>query len=244
MNYRKGIILAGGFGTRLHPLTKVVSKQLLPVYDKPMIMYPLKTLTDSGFDDLLVISNPEDEFLFKKLLEDYSVSELKISFSVQEQPRGIAEAFIIAEDWLDEEGCSLILGDNIFISKNINNSLIKATSIEKGATIFAYKVHDPSRYGVVEFEGRKVLSIEEKPKIPKSEWAVTGLYVYDNTVSQKAKELEPSRRGEIEITDLNRKYLEEGNLNIEFLEKDAHWLDAGTHDSLLEAGILVKSLID
>ena len=239
---KKGIILAGGFGTRLHPLTKVVSKQLLPVYNKPMIFYPFETLVEAEINDILIITNPEDLNLFKKLFKDYpSENDIRISFKVQNEPNGIAEAFIIAEEWINSEGCVLILGDNIFISKNINKMIIKSKE-NKGATIFAYDVPDPERYGVVEFDDNKIISIEEKPLKPKSSWAVTGLYIYDETVTSKAKKLEPSERGEIEITDINSMYLEDDKLFVEFLEQDSYWLDAGTHDSLLEAANLIKKI--
>ena len=238
---KKGIVLAGGFGTRLHPLTKVVSKQLLPVYDKPMVLYPIETLTKAGIDDLLVITNPDDKILFERLLEDFN-TDLSITFAVQNYPNGIAEALIIAKDWLNNEGCALILGDNIFLSDNINDCLKNALLKENGATIFGFHVNDPSRYGVIEFKNNKVLSIEEKPKNPKSNWAATGLYVFDSSVYERALALKPSDRGEIEITDLNISYLKDENLNLSLLDKDSYWLDAGTFESLLEAGTLVKKL--
>lgn len=237
----KGIVLAGGFGTRLHPLTKVVSKQLLPVYDKPMVLYPIETLTKAGINDLLIITNPDDKILFERLLEDFN-PDLNITFAIQNYPNGIAEALIIAKDWLDNEGCALILGDNIFLSESVDKSLKNALLKEKGATIFGFYVDDPSRYGVIDFEGDKVLSIEEKPERPKSNWAATGLYVYDSSVCKRALALKPSERGEIEITDLNISYLKDKNLNLALLDRDSYWLDAGTFDSLLEAGILVKKL--
>tara|TARA_B100001540_G_C15803039_1_gene640758 strand:+ start:1964 stop:2632 length:669 start_codon:yes stop_codon:yes gene_type:complete len=220
----------------------VVSKQLLPVYKKPMIFYPFQTLIDAEINDVLIITNPEDLNLFEKLFKDYaSDNGINISFKVQKEPNGIAEAFIIAEEWINSEGCVLILGDNIFISKNIKKMIIKAKD-NIGATIFAYNVPDPERYGVIEFDDKNIISIEEKPIEPKSSWAVTGLYVYDETVTSKAKKLKPSERGEIEITDINSMYLNEKKLFVEFLEEDSHWLDAGTHDSLLEAANLIKKI--
>lgn len=207
-----------------------------------MILYPFQTLVDSGINDILIITNPEDEFIFKKLFADFADDSTKISFKVQEKPNGIAEAFILSEGWLNNEGCVLILGDNIFISNNLSNDLKQAKDDNYGATLFAYQVDDPNRYGVVEFSNDKVISIEEKPKNPKSNWAVTGLYVYDKSVAKKSKKLIPSDRGELEITDLNLMYLEEDNLNINLLDKDSYWLDAGTYDSLLDAGNLIKKL--
>jgi len=207
-----------------------------------MILYPFQTLVDSGINDILIITNPEDEFIFKKLFADFADDSTKISFKVQEKPNGIAEAFILSEGWLNNEGCVLILGDNIFISNNLSNDLKQAKDDNYGATLFAYQVDDPNRYGVVEFSNDKVISIEEKPKNPKSNWAVTGLYVYDKSVAKKSKKLIPSDRGELEITDLNLMYLKEDNLNINLLDKDSYWLDAGTYDSLLDAGNLIKKL--
>ena len=207
-----------------------------------MIFYPFQTLIDAEINDVLIITNPEDLNLFEKLFKDYaSDNGINISFKVQKEPNGIAEAFIIAEEWINSEGCVLILGDNIFISKNIKKMIIKAKD-NIGATIFAYNVPDPERYGVIEFDDKSIISIEEKPIEPKSSWAVTGLYVYDETVTSKAKKFKPSERGEIEITDINSMYLYEKKLFVEFLEEDSHWLDAGTHDSLLEAANLIKKI--
>lgn len=207
-----------------------------------MVLYPFQTLVNAGINDILIITNPEDEHLFKRLFENFNNGSQKISFLVQEKPNGIAEAFILAEDWLNDEGCTLILGDNIFISDGLCESLHKFKDKKEGATIFAFQVDEPKRYGVVEFSNGNIVSIEEKPKKPKSNWAVTGLYVYDNSVIKKSKELSPSDRGELEITDINLMYLKEGLLSVELLDNNSYWLDAGTFDSLLEAGNLIKKI--
>ncbi len=243
-NY-KGIILAGGKGTRLSPLTKVISKQLLPVYDKPMIFYPIETLVRSGIKEILIITTPEDRDIFKSLIGDGSIFDCSITFSVQEKPEGIAQAFLIAENWLLDSPSVLILGDNIFLKGDISNLIKKSLISNEGATIFAYNVDDPSRYGVVNFNSnRKVLNIDEKPLNPKSNWAVTGLYIYNNAAVKEVRNLKPSKRGELEITDLNNIFLKKYDMNVVFLPKDSYWLDAGTIDSLLEAGNLVKNIKD
>tara|TARA_S200000501_G_scaffold188839_1_gene177621 strand:+ start:18197 stop:18958 length:762 start_codon:yes stop_codon:yes gene_type:complete len=241
----KGIILAGGSGTRLHPLTKVVSKQLLPVYDMPMIYYPLKTLINAGIKDFLVISNPENINNYKILLEDGDQFNIKISYEIQPRPEGIAQAFQIGKDWLNNNPVVLVLGDNLFLGGDTSN-LIRSSMLENnGATIFGYKVKDPSRYGVIEFdEHHNILSIEEKPSIPKSDWAVTGLYIYDNNVVNYVEQIKPSKRGELEITDINNIYLKNSEIKIKLIDKNSYWLDAGTKESLLEASNTVKSLLD
>ena len=241
----KGIILAGGSGTRLHPLTKVVSKQLLPVYDMPMIYYPLKTLMNAGIKDFLVISNPENINNYKILLEDGDQFNVKISYEIQPRPEGIAQAFQIGKDWLNNNPVVLVLGDNLFLGGDTSN-LIRSSMLENnGATIFGYKVRDPSRYGVIEFdEYHNILSIEEKPSIPKSDWAVTGLYIYDNSVVNYVEQIKPSKRGELEITDINNIYLKNSEIKIKLIDKNSYWLDAGTKESLLEASNIVKSLLD
>ena len=237
---RKGIILAGGQGTRLHPITKVVSKQLLPVYDKPMIYYPLVTLMTAGIKDILIITNPQDEKLFKKLLGDGSQWGIKICFKQQEKPRGIADALIIAEKFLDNHPSALILGDNIFYSSLTNDLLSVDNYKNNHATIFSYEVQNPSRYGVIEFDANNViLSIEEKPINPKSSFVVTGLYLYDSKAPDLCKKLKPSKRGELEITDLNNIYFNNGELSNVKLDKSFLWLDSGTHDSLIQASNLV-----
>lgn len=239
----KGIVLAGGSGTRLHPITKGVSKQLLPIYDKPMIYYPISVLMIAGIREVLVISTPEDIESYKSLLGDGSNFGLMIEYEVQPSPDGLAQAFIIGEDFIGESNISLILGDNIFYGQHFSNNL-KAASVKKnGATVFGYHVKDPENYGVVEFDDMgQVISIEEKPPFPKSNYAVTGLYFYDNDVVQIAKSIKPSSRGELEITDINKVYHARGDLNVELLGRGFAWLDTGTHDSLMEAGQFVQTV--
>ena len=240
---RKGIILLGGHGSRLYPITKSVNKHLLPIYDKPMIYYSLSVLMLAGIREILFITNPEDLSTYKKFFSDGSKLGLKIEYSVQSKPRGIAEAFIIGEKFLDNKPSALVLGDNIFYGNNLSKILQKANLRKKGATIFAYSVNDPSRYGILEFnKSKKIISIKEKPKKPKSNYAVTGLYFYDQKVIEYAKEIKPSARGELEITDINKKYLKNNNLNFELLERGHAWLDTGTKKSLVEASAFISNL--
>jgi len=239
---RKGIILAGGTGSRLYPLTKVISKQLLPVFDKPMIYYPLATLMIAGIREILLISTPKDISQYQELLGDGGIWGIDISYQIQPSPDGLAQAFILAEDFIGDDLSALILGDNIFHGNNMTNLLVNASNNED-ATIFAYHVSDPERYGVVEFDSnQKAISIEEKPKITKSNYAVTGLYFYDDKVVEFAKSLKPSHRGELEITDLNKIYMNEDKLNVEVLNRGFAWLDSGTHESLLEANQYIATV--
>ncbi len=240
---RRGIILAGGSGTRLHPLTLAVSKQLLPVYDKPMIYYPLSVLLLAGVREILIITTPEDQAGFKRLLGDGSQLGVRFEYIVQQRPDGLAQAYILGEEFIAGEPSVMVLGDNIFFGQNFTRSLQAADSRREGATVFGYLVQDPERYGVVELgPDGKALGIEEKPEIPKSNYAVTGLYFYDGRASEFAKKLKPSHRGELEITALNQVYLEAGELNVELLGRGFAWLDTGTHDSLIQAGEFIRAV--
>lgn len=241
----KGIILAGGSGTRLYPLTMVTSKQLLPVYDKPMIYYPLSVLMRAGIKDILIISTPQDTARFQNLLKDGSQFGINLSYKIQPSPDGLAQAFIIGEEFIGKDTVSMILGDNIFYGHGFADKIKKASALKDGATIFGYYVDDPERFGIVEFDSNgKAISIEEKPEKPKSNYCVTGLYFYDNNVVEYAKNLKPSKRGELEITDLNRIYLEKESLTVELLGAGFTWLDTGTHESLVEATNFVKTIED
>ncbi len=239
----KGILLAGGSGTRLFPTTKSVSKQLLPVYDKPTIYYPLSTLMLAGIRQIEIISTPRDIPLIKDLLGDGSNLGIELSYKIQDKPNGIAEAFLISEDFIGNDTVCLILGDNLFYGQDMTNQMIQATQIQNGSVVFAYRVNDPSKFGVVEFDQNgKAISLEEKPQVPKSNWAVTGLYFYDNTVVEKVKTIKPSARGELEITDLNKLYLKENSLKVEKIGRGIAWLDTGSAESLITSSLFVQTI--
>ena len=239
----KGIILAGGSGTRLYPLTQVVSKQLMPLYDKPMIYYPLSTLLSAGIRDIFVITTPQDQPLFQELLKDGSQWGINITYGAQPRPEGLAQAFLIAKDFIGNEGCSLILGDNVFYGTELPDMMQTAQKRQEGATVFGYWVKDPQHYGVAEFDDKdKVISVEEKPEQPKSHYAITGLYFYDKQVVEIASSIKPSHRGELEITDVNRVYLEQSQLSVERMSRGFAWLDTGSHDSLLDAANFIETI--